>query len=134
MNSELSLFDPPMVQIVAEKAFWFYIHPTSSIDSGPIEFHIAASQHEYLDLNDTILYIRLKVLKSTGGELVAKIYPANPLSSLFDDIRLSLNGTTVEGGYHLKAIMTSLLQLNAEAKRTELCAAGFQEDKAVRGR
>jgi hypothetical protein len=69
--------------------------------------------------------------------LIQKIYPANPLSSLFDDIRLSLNGTTVEGGYHLypyKAIMTSLLQLNAEAKRTELRAAGFQEDKAVRGR
>jgi hypothetical protein len=140
MKSELSLFDPPMVQIVAEKALWCDIHPTSSIDSGPIEFHIAASQDEYLDLNDTILYIRLKVLKSTGGELAAdtKIYPANLLlSSLFDDVSLSLNGTTVEGGHHLypyKAIMTSLLQFNAETKRTQLRAAGFQEDKTVRER
>ena len=140
IKSELSLFDPPMVQVIAEKALWADIHPTSSIESGsgPIEFLISGSQEDYLDLNDTILYLRLKVVKSLGSDLAidTKIYPANLLlASLFDDVSLTLNGTMIEGGHHLypyKAIMTSLLQFNTETKKTQLRAAGFEEDKTDR--
>jgi hypothetical protein len=140
IKSELSLFDPPLVQVIADRALWADIHPTSAIDTanGPIEFHISGSQDEYLDLNDTILYVRLKVVKAIGSDLSVdtKIYPANLLlASLFSDVTLTLNGTVIEGGHHLypyKAMMTCLLQFNTDVKNTQLRASGYKEDKTDR--
>jgi hypothetical protein len=140
IKSELSLFDPPMVQVTAEKAHWADVHPTSAVTgAGPIEFQVVGSaRDEYLDLNDTILYLRIKITKSNGTDLddATKVYPTNLLlSSLFSDITLSLNDTVIEGGnglYPYKSMMTSLLQFNSEIKKTHLRAAGFEEDKQER--
>jgi hypothetical protein len=141
IKSELSLFDPPMVQVAVERALWADIHPTAALDGvGPVEFHIAGSQEEYLDLNDTILYLRVKAVKTNGSDLDAatKIRPSNMLlATLFADVSLTMNGTVVEGGHQLypyKAMMTSLLQFDKEMKNTQLRAAGFEEDETERAK
>lgn len=48
------------------------ISPISSItDRGPIEFYIVAKGEKYLDLNNTILYLRLKITNADGTDLAA---------------------------------------------------------------
>lgn len=139
MKSELSLFDPPLTQVTMERATWVDVHPLSSLDgSGPVEFSIVGTQDEYLDLNDTALYVKMKIVKLDGSKFDAtlKPYTANlTLSSLFSDVSLSLNDTTIEGGHYLypyKAMMSSLLQFDDGVKITQLEAAGYDEDKTDR--
>src|SRR6266550_496158 len=95
VKSELSLFDPPMVQVTMESATFVDVHPISSIEGhSPIEFHISGAQDEYLDLNDTQLYIRMKVVKNAGGNIdtTSKACTVNlALSCLFSDASLTLN-------------------------------------------
>ena len=136
MKTELSLFDGPMAQVTMEKASWRDIHPIASLDgNGPVEFHVISSQ-DYLDLNDSILYVQICVEKADGTKLDAagtnKAYLSNlTLASLFSDVSLTLNGTLVEGGSHLypfKSMMMCLLQFDDNVKSTQLQAAGYTED------
>ena len=131
MKSELSLFDPPLTQVTMERALWVDVYPISSLDgSGPIEFAFMGTQEEYLDLNDTLLYVKLKVTKADGSNLTAAgtLVPTNLfLSALFSEITLTMNDTVVEGGHYLypyKVMMSSLLQFDVGMKKTQLEAAG----------
>ena len=124
LKSELSLFDPPLTQVTMERAHWVDMYPIASLDgNGPIEFSFLGTQDEYLDLNDTILYVKLKVTKNDGSALpaVATAILANlTLSALFSDVTLTMNDTVVEGGnflYPYKAMMTSLLQFDEGMKK-----------------
>jgi hypothetical protein len=138
VKSELSLFDAPLVQVTMDKSSWVDVHPAASTSStAPLEFFISGSQEEYLDLNDTILYLRFKVTKGDGTAMDATttLRPANlSLATFFKDVSLSLNDTLVEGcqEYAYKAFMTSLLQFGREMKTTQLRAAGFEDDTAKR--
>ena len=39
LKSELSLFDPPLTQVIMERAHWVDMYPIASLDGGgPIEF------------------------------------------------------------------------------------------------
>jgi hypothetical protein len=122
-----------------ERATWVEVHTTAFLEgNGPIEFSIVGSQEEYLDLNDTVLYVRVKLVKSDGGNLDAAMRPftANlALTSLFSDVTLSLNDTIVEGGHYLypyKSYMSDLLQFDDGMKGTQLKASGYQPDKDTR--
>ena len=139
LKSELSLFDPPQYQVTMERAMWIDVHPAGSLDgNGPIEFCFMGTQEEYLDLNDTMLYVKLKVVKKDGSALAggAHATPANlTLAALFSDVSLSMNDTVLEGGHFLypyKAMMTSLLQYNSDVKKSQLEAAGYHETEATR--
>jgi len=79
-KSEINLFDPRPIQTVLEKGYYLDVHPLNNVstNNGPIEFHIAGSADEYLDLNDTALFIRCKVSQANTA-LVAtnNIFPVN---------------------------------------------------------
>jgi hypothetical protein len=122
-----------------ERAVWVDVYPISSLDgSGPIEFCFMGTQDEYLDLNDTMLYVKMKVTKTDGTDLGAASVatPANlTLAALFSDISLSMNDTSVDGGnflYPYKSMMASLLQFDGGMKATQLEAAGYNEIDATR--
>ena len=75
-KSELCIFDRPSPQIVIEHAGFEDIYPVNAItaDKNDVEFNIIGSKTEYLDLNDTLLHISLKVVFKevavyTTGEL-----------------------------------------------------------------
>ena len=75
-------------------------HPINSIaQSAPIEFEIPAAGEEYLDLCNSMLYVRLKVVQPNGTANLAndaKVAPVNLfLQSLFSQVDVSLNGTPV---------------------------------------
>jgi len=122
-----------------ERGTWVDVHPLASLEgSGPVEFNIVGTQDEYLDLNDTALYVKVKVVKSDGSSLdaTAKPYSTNlTLAALFSDVCLTLNDTVVEGGHYLypyKAMMSCLLQFDEGMKNTQLEAAGFKKDTTNR--
>jgi hypothetical protein len=106
-KSELSLFDAREVQTSMEKAGFVDIHPlTNPSSGGPIEFFIPGGSEDYLDLNDTMLYVKGSVRKEDKSNLPAnsRIALTNlPLASLFSDVSLVWNEKQTEGGSHLYA-------------------------------
>ncbi len=138
-KSELCLFDKASPQVVVEKALFCDIHPTTTIDrSGRIEFLISGSGTEYLDLNDTLLYVKLKVTTKDGKPLAkeAVVTPSNYfLNSLFDDVSLSLNNILIEGGNHLyayKGTIENELNYSEDTKMIQLKAAGYNRNDESR--
>ncbi len=57
IKSELDLFTVPMTQTVIEKNSYLEVAPLSAIsDSSPLEFFIAGTGEDYIDLNNTLLF------------------------------------------------------------------------------
>ena len=139
-KSELSIFNPSGVQCCTKSALWVDYHPITSLKSNtPIEFIIESSEN-YLDLNDTVLYIKYKVTQNNGNPITEamKVTQKNHLfSSLFKDINLYLNGFLVEGGqslYGYKSYLTSLLQYNKDVKKTQFFASGWDSKNLENGK
>jgi hypothetical protein len=139
-KSELCLFDEAPAQTMVDSATFADIHPTTLIDgkSVNIEFLINASETEYLDLNDTMLYLRLVVKNKNGTDLdpAGNTTPVNYfLNSIFSDATLSLNDTVIEGGdrlYPYKSTIDSIFNFSEDTKRIQLESAGYSKDDTLR--
>jgi len=130
-KSELMIFEEVPVQSSMLSSCWVDIHSINNPEQdGPLEFIIPNSQDEYLDLNDTKLYLRGKVQVTVPDAVVA---PVNLLlHSLFQDVTITLNDTVIQGGdqlYSYKAFMNSLLLFDKGTKNTQLSAAGWYPDE-----
>ena len=134
---ELSLFSPPEVQSAVVKGGWVDIYPSNSkLTSGPIEFFIVANE-DYLDLNDTLLYITVRVLKDRTGAPVAaadSVALINmPLYSLFSDVEVYLNDTKCDPGdgmYAYNALFSNMLSYSSLTLNNQLISAGYAKDEA----
>ncbi len=135
-KTELSLFDPIPVQTSVTSASFVDYYPISDIKRNtPIEFNIPGTQDDYIDLNDTALYISLRVTDEAGKDLVAAdlVAPTNfTAHSLFKDVSLALNDSIVSGGdnlYAYKAVMNNLLLMDQATKNTQLRALGYCQEE-----
>ena len=136
--NETELFDPVNKQIVLDKAQWVDVHPLNNVSSdGPIEFTINGSSDEFLDLNNTMLHVRAKIVNAAGGANLVdsdKVAPVNNwLHSMFSDVILTISGQQVEGGSHqypYKAYLSNLLLHSKGAKGTQLQCSGWYKDTA----
>ncbi len=135
MKSELDLFSVPPTQTSIESATTVEYRPVSSItDSGPIEFEISSSGAEYIDLNNSQLYVKAKIVKANGTPIDANatVGPVNCLlNSLFSQIDVSLNGTEVSNSsntYPYRAYIEDLLSYGPAAKKSQLTAGLFYKD------
>ncbi|KAK3087761.1 hypothetical protein FSP39_010279 [Pinctada imbricata] len=95
MKSELDLFAVPHTQASIEYGHWVEHRPLSSItDSGPIEFNISGSGDDYLDLNNTFLYLQAKIVTANNNanlDAQSDVGPVNNwLHSLFSQVNISL--------------------------------------------
>ena len=143
-KTELRLFDDSLPQIVAESAIFQDVHPVTAIDSTTtvIDFKINGSTTEYLDLNDTLLSMRVQVCRGDGGVFTkadaTRPIPCNYfMNALFSDVSLTLNDIQIEGGgsiYPYKATIESALNFGDDAKRMQLLPAGVSEDDTERGK
>lgn len=60
--SELDLFSAPMTQLSIEDKTYTEISPVAAIsDGGPIKLFIPGDWEKYLDLNDILLHVRVKI-------------------------------------------------------------------------
>lgn len=135
MKSELDLFSVPPTQTSIESATTVEYRPISSItDSGPIEFDISSSGTEYIDLNNSQLYVKAKIVKSDGQKIDANapVGPVNGfLNSLFSQVNVSLNGTEISNSsntYPYRAYIEDLLSYGPAAKKSQLTAGLFYKD------
>lgn len=92
---ELLLFHLPVTQTAVTRTYYVDCRPVSQIsETRPVEFHIAGTG-DYLDLKNSLLYVKARIVKADGTALIAgeKVGPVNNfLHSLFNQIDLSLNG------------------------------------------
>ena len=139
-KSELRIFDQELAQVVVEAASFIDINPTTSLseNANTIEFCINGSESEYLDMNDTVLYLRLHVTGADGKALATTsvVTPANYfMNALFKDVTLQLNDTVIEGGnqlYAYKSTFESIFGFSGETKRMQLRPMGYNDDEAAR--
>ena len=138
-NSALCLFDEQDVQtdIIGNSCVDY--HPTTSLTSGgPIEFFVPGSTDEYIDLSDINLEVIVKLTKVKAGVSSAVVdadkvaFINQPISSLFQDVFMSIGDKQVEGGQHAypyNGYLSSLLQFHPSAKKTHMQAWGWNEDE-----
>lgn len=138
-KSELDLFLVKPTQTVIEKAQWIEYHPVALIgDHGPIEFRVEGSEELYVDLAETLLHVKVKVVKGDGTALAADeaAGPANLfLHSLFSQVDVFLNQRLVSSSsptYPYRAMIETLLSYDAGAKNSQLQSAMYYKDVAGR--
>ncbi len=99
VKSELDLFTIPPTQVQVEKGYWVQYQPTINIpNSGPIQFNIAGSGEEYVDLSDILLQIKVKLVGAEGRNDMAPINLM--LHSLFSHVEVSLNSQCITPPNH----------------------------------
>jgi hypothetical protein len=134
-KTELKIFDDHPPQVVIESAYFEDIYPTSSLDesNSVIEFVIPGSNVDYLDLNDTLLSVQLKVLKMDGTNIKEEYEAANFfLHALFKDVSLYLNDVLIEGGttlYPYKAAIDTMLNFDTQTMKNQLVCQGISDEK-----
>ena len=123
-----------------ESASFVDVNPQTSLseNANTIEFYINGSETEYLDMNDTVLYLRLSVVGGDGKPLNAAsaVTPSNFfMNALFSDVTLQLNDTVIEGGnqlYAYKSTFESIFGFSNAAKKIQLRPMGFNDDEVER--
>jgi len=138
-KTELCIFDSALPQVVVESANFEEVFPLNSVEGAnqrDIIFNIIGSTNEYLDLNDTMLYVQVMVTAENGDKIddKADVTPSNYMfHTLFKDAILSLNNVRIEGGngvYAHKALIETILNYGSDTKRTSLQSIGFAEPAA----
>ena len=90
VKSELDLFAVPPTQTSIEHGGWIEHQPITSLDSGgPIEFVVPGAGDAYIDLANTYLLVRAKVVRGVGTDIAddAPVAPVNNwLHSLFSQV------------------------------------------------
>ena len=147
LRSELELFQPPRFQ--GQLSHWHYVdyYPLTSLDKGgPIEFLINGNTDTYIDLNESFLYLKFKILKGDGSSITevshsgtnynsTLVAPINAFhSSHFRSVETYLNSTLIsqtDNLYGYKAYIQKLLTYGPDAKTTFLECGQFYEDYGI---
>lgn len=134
--NELSLFDLPPTQTAISDVYNQEIRPISQLGGeGPVEFRISGQNSlDYLDLAGSKLYVKLKVKKADGTDIVKgtdKVGPVNLfLQALFSTIEVTLqNKAIITCNYNpYRAIIQTLLNYGQDAKSSQLQSQLFFKD------
>ena len=137
VKSELDLFAVPPTQTSIEDGRWGTT-PTFDVSrlEGPIEFVIPGTEDAYLDLANTYLLIRAKVVRGVGTDLAADtpVPPVNNwLHPLFSQVDVYLNDTLVtpsSNTYPFRAYVDTVLSYGDEAKNSQLTSQLWYKDTA----
>ncbi|KAL2104347.1 hypothetical protein ACEWY4_001215 [Coilia grayii] len=135
VKSELDIFTVPMTQMAIEKCSYVEIQPLAAItQDSPIEFVIAGSGSDYIDLNNTLLYTKLKITLPDGANMPARApvglinYPGATVFSQLDitlgDRLISQSSST----YPYRCIIDCLLNYDTDTLETLFSAGLFYKD------
>lgn len=132
--SELSLFELPSTQTSVNDIYFEEVRPLSSVSGdAPFEFRITGGNSmDYLDLKNSQLYVKLKVQKADGTDLVAE--PVGP-SNLFLQSLFSATEVTLQNKVSLtcnmnsyRAYINTLLKNGPDALTSQLTTQGWMMD------
>ena len=126
-SSQLDLFDIPPTQTSLEGGSYTEYQPVSVLtDTGPVAFVVSGENNSYIDLANSLLYVRASVTKADGKNLDenSEIAPeCNFLHSLWSQIDLYLNGTLItpsNNNYDYRCYLENLLRFGSSAKKSQL--------------
>ena len=139
LKSELDIFETPATQTSMERGYFYAYPPNSALtDQGPIEFYVSGNGNEYIDLMNTMLYMKVRIVKGDGTPLGAEeqdqVAPVNYLlHSMFSQVEVSLNGRTMgysNSLYPHRAMIEALTNFGPGAANGHLRSALFYKDTA----
>lgn len=137
VKSELDLFALPLTQASVENGRWVDKGPISSLDGdAPIEFKIEGSETEYIDLSNSYIYVKAKIIKEDGTNLVGETdaAPINLfLHGLFSQVDMTLGDTLVTSNsspYPYRAYLETLLSFGNTAKESQFTSSLWFKDTA----
>ncbi|KAJ8043894.1 hypothetical protein HOLleu_11197 [Holothuria leucospilota] len=134
-KSEMDLFSVPPTQTVIERGSWEKINPMAGLSIPyEYEFEISGTGDQYIDLEETQLYVKCKITNGGGGAIDIdaasnpdKVGPINyTLHSLFKQVDVSLNGQEISDSssmYPYRAYLEALLNYGEESKSGQLSSA-----------
>src|SRR5207253_8005421 len=130
--SPLELFSVPPTQISIDQTRYVEFRPVATLSANQvIDFVVPASVDEYVNLANTLLYLKLKVKKNATTDLTAAesahVIPTRLfLQSLFGEVTVTMNGKLTSPGndqYNYKSFIQTLLNYGTDAKKTQLTAS-----------
>ena len=137
--SELELFKLPIVQSnILYKKFGKIYTITKLEDSGPNEFLIENASNHFLDLRQSYLNIKFKVVNSDDSNLAVntKVYKVNyPIVSLFQKVDVLLNGNLISSStntYAYRAMLEVLLGYDQRAKISYFTMGLYSKNTATK--
>lgn len=135
--AELDLFSAPMTQLSIEDKIYTEIQPLSAItDGGPIEFFIPGDGEKYLDLNDTLLHLRVKITNEDGTNLPddAPVGLINyPLNTIFSQCDVTLGDRLISQSsstHQYRAMIETLLNFSEDSLKSQFSSGLFFKDTA----
>lgn len=137
VKSELDLFTVPFTQTSIEKNNYVEIPPLSAItDTSPIEFFIAGTGEDYIDLNNTMLYTRVKIVNADGTDIAdgAPVGLINyPGATIFSQVDVSLGDRLISQSsstYGYRCIIETLINYGRDTLESIFSAGLFYKDTA----
>ena len=135
--SDSDLFTPAFAQSDIEHGYFEDIFPITKLDdSAPIEFLLENTTDKFLDLANTYLKLKLKIVKGDGSDTAETDNVINYiLSSLFSQVDINLGGRIVSmstNTYSYRSIIETLLNFGSDAKQSQLSMAMYMKDQAGR--
>jgi hypothetical protein len=133
VNAELDLFSVPPTQDSVEAGHFLSYRPISSITRNtPIEFCIPNSGADYIDLSQTLLYLKVKIDRTVRAALVDNVGPVNNfLHSLFSQVDVLLNQRCVtppSNQYAYRSYISNLLNYGSDSKNSHLTSSLWVKD------
>ncbi|XP_040898832.1 uncharacterized protein F54H12.2-like [Toxotes jaculatrix] len=126
-----------MTQLSVVDKMYTEISPLSAItDGGPTEFFISGDGGKYLDLNDTLLHVHVKITNGEGTDLAndAPVGLVNyPLNTMFSQCDVTLGDRLISQSsatQPYRAVIETLLNLSGDTLKSQFSAGLFYKDTA----
>lgn len=136
-NSELLLFQPPVINTGIDQLQWLEISPISQLtEDSAVDIVIPGSGPQYLDLKRSRLYVKAKIVKEDGTACTEtdKVTPVNLwLQSLWSSVNVYFQQRLVSSAgtnYPYKAYLEVLLNYGIDAKESQCQTQLYYKDTA----
>ncbi|GAA6234170.1 uncharacterized protein F54H12.2-like [Lates japonicus] len=133
--AELDLFSAPMTQLSIDDKIYTEISPLSAIaDGGPIEFFIPGDGDKYLDRNDTLLHLCVKITNVDGTDLandVAVALISYPLNTIFSQCDVTLGDRLISQSsatHPYRAMIETLLNFSEDTLKSQFSSGLFYKN------
>lgn len=140
--NEIDLYSIAPTQTIIEDSIYVRYYPLTSISqNAPLEFLITTSNDTYIDLYNTLLYTKSRILLKDGSEVVQSatasdkshlVAPQNNFhSTQFKNVEVFLNNklvSTSDNLYPFRSYLETLLTFSESTKNNQLALALYHKD------
>jgi hypothetical protein len=138
MMSQLDIFSVPPIQTSIVSGEWEQFKTLQALsETSPLTFLVPGCGSKYTDLSKCLLHVKFRVINGITNEkyLATEQFTVinNTLNSLFSDVKLDFNQTTVStshGMNHIRSYIEQLFSYNESSKGTHLTSSLYYQDEA----